>query len=171
MKPFFDKFWKWYNKHLLLNTAIASGLFLLQLIHLYWLTTHVVFFKLFGESFFNPNPIIQSIIILVDYTEIPALITTSLVYINEHRKKKNFKNLLYLFFLNIQFIHIFWITDEFVVDTFTGSSSGTVLPGWLAWVAILIDYLELPVIYETVKKLIDSLRKGNYKSIGEAFKE
>lgn len=166
-----DKFWKWYNQHLLLNTAIAAFLFALQLAHLYWLTTHVVFLRLFGESFFNPNSLIQSIIILVDYTEIPALITTSLVYINEYRKKKNFKSLLYLFFLNIQLVHIFWITDEFVLDTFTGTGNQTVLPAWAAWIAILIDYLELPVIFETMKKLVDGLRNRNLKNINEAFKE
>jgi hypothetical protein len=33
------------------------------------------------------------------------------------------------------------------------------LPIWLAWIAILIDYLELPVIYDTLKKFYQSLRK------------
>lgn len=154
-----EKFWQWYNKHLLLNTAIAAGLFVLQLVHLYWLTTHVVAFRLFGESFFQPNDLIQTIIILVDYTEIPALITTSLVYINAHRKKANFKNILYLVFLNIQFLHIFWITDEFVEARLTGAPETTILPLWLAFIAIAIDYLELPVIFETLKKLFD-FKKG-----------
>lgn len=154
----FDKFWKWYESHLVINRAIASGLFVLQLIHLYWLTTHVVFLRLFGVSYFNPPPFWQYIIIVVDYTEIPALIATSLVYINEQRKKKNFKNLLYLFFLNIQLLHIFWITDEFVIEKFSGGV-GTVLPVWLAWVAILIDYLELPVIFETMKKTLEDFSK------------
>ena len=165
------KFWAWYDRHLTLNIGIASGLFVLQLAHLYWLTTHVVFFKLTGQSFFNPSDLIQTIIILVDYTEIPALITTSLVYINAHRKKASFKNILYLIFLNIQFIHIFWITDEFVLDTFTGSGSGTVLPPWAAWIAILIDYLELPVIFETIKKFFDELKAGNLKKAAEVLKE
>lgn len=150
-----QKFWGWYNRHLLLNTSVAAGLFILQLVHLYWLTTHVVFLKAFGLDLFNPPVFWETIIILVDYTEIPALITTSLVYINAHRKKASFKNLLYLFFLNIQFVHIFWITDEFVLESFTGSGGGTILPAWAAWIAIMIDYLELPVIFETLKKLFD----------------
>jgi hypothetical protein len=166
----FDSFWKWYNKHLTLNLGIAAGLFVLQLVHLYWLTTHVVFLRAFGESFFNPPAFWESVIILVDYTEIPALITTSLVYINQYRQKKNFKSLLYLFFLNIQLLHMFWITDEFVLEKFSGAST-SILPGWLAWIAILIDYLELPVIYETMKEFLNNLKKGNLKEAAKAFKE
>lgn len=149
----FKKFWSWYNEHLLANTVIAAGLFVLQLVHLYWLTTHVVAFRLWGLDLFNPAPMVQLIIIFVDYTEIPALITTSFVYVNELRKKgSHIKDWLYLFFLNIQFVHIFWITDEFVLDQFTGAGMGTILPFWLAWIAIFIDYLELPVIFETLRK-------------------
>ena len=108
----------------------------------------------------------------MDYTEIPALITTSLVYINAHRKKKSIKNLLYLFFLNIQFVHIFWITDEFVLEKLAGHpGGGTILPAWLAWIAIMIDYLELPVIFETFQKLIESMKKRDPKKLSEAFKE
>ena len=116
----------------------------MQLVHLYWLTTHVVTFRLWGLDLFSPPPFWETLIIFVDYTEIPALITTSLVYINAQRQKANFKNLLYLTFINIQFLHIFWITDEFVLET--------ILPFYLAWFAIIIDYLELPVIFETIKK-------------------
>ena len=154
----FDKFWKWYNRHLLLNTAIAAGLFVLQLVHLYWLTTHVVFHRVFEISLWNPSPFLEWLLLIVDYTEIPALITTSLVYINELRKKNNLKSILYLIFLNSQFLHIFWITDEFVVEQFSGRS-GTILPFWLAWVAILIDYLELPVIFETLAKAIKEVKR------------
>ncbi len=45
-----------------------------------------------------------------------------------------------------------WITDAVVVDTFAGRS----LVPWsafVAWVAILIDYLELPVILDTLRKV------------------
>ena len=152
-----EKFWNWYEKHLALNTVIAAGLFTLQLVHLYWLTTHVVFHKALSISLWDPSNTLQLLVILIDYTEIPALVTTSLVYINEQRKKPNFKNILYLIFLNIQFLHIFWITDEFVVENFTGAGGGTILPFWLAWVAILIDYLELPVIYDTLRKTFSIL--------------
>ncbi|MBI2021793.1 hypothetical protein HYS93_02845 [Candidatus Daviesbacteria bacterium] len=165
------KFFNWYEKHLTLNIAIAAFLFTLQLIHLYWLTTDVVVLKIFGRSFFHLEGIWQLIILLVDYTEIPALITTSLVYINEQRKKPNFKNLLFLFFLNSQFLHIFWITDEFVIEHFTAHKAGTVLPIFWAWVAILIDYLELPVIFDTIKKLIAALKKRDIIQIKEALKD
>lgn len=171
MDKIFDGFWKWYEKHLTLNITIAAGLFVLQLIHLYWLTTHVVFLKVFGLSLFTPPPFWETVIVLVDYSEIPALITTSLVYINELRKKYRFKNVLYLIFLNSQFLHIFWITDEFVEARLTGAPEVTILPIWLAFVAIAIDYLELPVIFETIKKFFDRLKDGNLKKAAETFKE
>lgn len=166
-----QKFWAWYNKYLVLNTGIAAGLFVLQLIHLYWLTTHVVFLKLFDTSFFTPSPFWETIIVLVDYTEIPALITTSLVYINELRKRYNLKSILYLIFLNSQFLHIFWITDEFVEARLTGAPEVTILPLWLAFLAIAIDYLELPVIFETIKKFFEVLGRGNFKKALETFKK
>jgi hypothetical protein len=33
------------------------------------------------------------------------------------------------------------------------------LPGWLVWVAIGIDYLELPVIGDTLHKFVVSVRE------------
>jgi hypothetical protein len=33
------------------------------------------------------------------------------------------------------------------------------LPIWLAWIAIGIDYLELPVIYDTLRKFLVSIRE------------
>lgn len=155
-----QKFWVWYERYYTLNVTVAAILFVLQLIHLYWLTTHVVFLKLFGISLFSPPPFWEIVIIFVDYTEIPALITTSLVYINELRKKNNFKSILFLIFIYSQFLHIFWITDEFVEARLTGGPEATILPLWLAWIAILIDYLELPVILETLKKAIKEIRNN-----------
>ncbi len=58
---------------------------------------------------------------------------------------------------------MFWITDEFVVQQFTSPIG---LPVWTAWVAILIDYLELPVIFETLRLFIKSLKKGE---LNQAF--
>lgn len=46
----FKKFWKWYERHTTLNVGIASLLFTLQLVHLYWLTTDVVIVKLTEKS-------------------------------------------------------------------------------------------------------------------------
>lgn len=147
----------WYEKHYTLNVGIAAFLFVWQLIHLYWLTVHVVFLRIFGVSFFNLTGIWQYLIIVVDYTEIPALIIASFVYVHGLTKKFSWKNILFLFLLNSQWLHLFWITDEFVVKQF--NSTVTTLPIWLAWVAILIDYLELPVIYDTIKKFFVSLGK------------
>ncbi len=67
------------------------------------------------------------------------------------------KPILYLVFLNSQWLHIFWITDEFVIVA--GDGESTSLPAWLASVALLIDYLELPVIYDTVKRLFVATRE------------
>lgn len=153
-----DKFWKWYERNYTLNAGIAAFLFLIQIVHLIWLLGEVIWFKLTGTSLFVFTGVWKSIIVLVDYTEIPAIITTSFVYINDIRTKSNVgKAWLFLFFINSQWLHLFWITDEFVVDAFYGA--GTILPVWLAWIAILIDYLELPVVYETIKKFIQSVKE------------
>lgn len=171
----FSKFWIWYNKHLTLNVSIAASLFILQLIHLTWLTLHVVLYRLSGTSYWNPSPFWQNIIIVVDYTEIPALLGTSLIYINEIRKNGfKIKPAWYIFALNIQLVHIFWITDEFVAQTFIGENAGPLvaLPAWLAWLAILIDYLELPVIFETFGKMLDLLKgEKSLKKLSEVLKD
>jgi hypothetical protein len=70
-------------------------------------------------------------------------------------------------------VHIFWITDEFVVQTFKGGGDPIVaIPAWLAWVAIMIDYLELPVIFETFKKMLDLLKeKPSLKKVKDALED
>lgn len=156
------RFWHWYEDNYALNVGIAAVLFTLQIVHLYWLTTDVVTARLWGLDLFPGNsPLVEWLLIIVDYTEIPAIITTSLVYINDLRQKFAWKSFTYLVFVDIQLLHIFWITDEFIVNEFF--TGGTLLPVWLAWVAIFIDYLELPVIYETIKKFIQARRSGNMK--------
>lgn len=165
MKKIFDKFWVWYERHYTINLTVTATLFTLQLFHLYWLTTHVVIHRILGVSLWDPTTLLQNILILVDYTEIPAIVTTSLVYINELRKGFKLKPFLYLLFLDIQLLHIFWITDEFVVEQFSERAE-TILPLWLAWIAIMIDYLELPVIYETIKKAFNELKnKISYRCL------
>jgi hypothetical protein len=153
-----EKFWAWYERTYVLNLTIAFGLFLLQMVHLVWLTGDVVWARLFGEEIFHLHGGPELLIALVDYTEIPAIISVSLVYINELRKAWSASSLLYLIFLNSQWLHLFWITDEFVVDAFSATGT-TVLPLWLAWVAILIDYLEVPVMLDTAKKFFKTLLK------------
>lgn len=152
-----DNFWKWYERHLTVNIAIATVLFSWQVVHLVWLALDVVIPRLIGVSLWHLEGLWQNLILFVDYTEIPALVMTSLVYINQLRKKFDRKSMLYLTFLLSQFFHIFWITDEFVLESF-GGSSVVGLPGWLAWIAISIDYLEVPVIIETAGRLVRRLR-------------
>lgn len=151
-----EKFWAWYERNYHWNVAISSILFLWQLVHLYWLTTDVVWARLFGYRIFSPDDLPRLLLILVDYTEIPALISTTILYINEHRRKWALKNILFIIFLNAQWLHLFWITDDIVVAKFTGVEV-VAIPIWLAWTAILIDYLELPVIYDTTKKFLKHL--------------
>ncbi|MDQ3692119.1 MAG: hypothetical protein M3464_00625 [Chloroflexota bacterium] len=158
MRPFITRFFVWYERNYALNIGIAAFLFLLQLVHLYWLTTDVVAMRLTGESWFSPSGPLRWFILIVDYTEIPALFSVSLVYINELRKGWNWKSALFLLFLNSQWLHIFWITDEFVVAELGGGAGGT-LPVALAWAAIAIDYLELPVIYDTMRKFAVAIRE------------
>ncbi len=161
MRRVWTGFWAWYERHYALNLTLSLGLFLLQLVHLFWLTTNVVLLRLFGQSFFEFTGIWHYLIIAVDYTEIPALISVSLIYINSLRKQFTWRSVMYLVFLNSQWLHLFWITDEFVIHTFLGEPhGGTILPVWLAWVAICIDYLELPVIVDTFAKVGKALRKG-----------
>ena len=134
-----------------LNIGIAAGLFMWQLVHLFWLTVDVVSERLFSFILFNLSGLWEYFIITVDYTEIPALVTVSLIYINELRAGRDTKKgILFLILLNSQWLHLFWITDEFVLAHFRGEH--IIFPLWLVWTAISIDYLELPVIYDTIRK-------------------
>lgn len=160
MQTVFQKLSDWYERHYTMNVGIAAGLFIWQLLHLYWLTLHVVAERLLGISYLELQGFWKLLIILVDYTEIPAIIAVSLVYVHELSKKWNIKSILFLLFINSQWLHLLWITDEFIIEQFT--KSGVILfPLWLVWTAILIDYLELPVIFDTIKKFLVSLKKSN----------
>jgi hypothetical protein len=152
-----NRFWRWYERHYVLNVALASGLFVLQLVHLYWLAANPIATRLAGESLFDPSGAVQYAILFVDYTEIPALMAVSLVYVNELRAGFSWRPLLFLAFLNSQWLHIFWITDQYVSNELAGRAAVSSLPGWLAWAAILIDYLELPVIYDTFRRAAAAL--------------
>ena len=137
-------FWHRYES---LNLKIAFMLISLQLI-----TGESVLGVQHGSPLFI-------FFIIIDYVEIPALVAGLTYYtlsIYKHEKEPA-KNALLLSMLVIQVFHIFWITDDVVYDTFFGSPSGSVeIPYYAAWVAILIDYLELPVIgdlfYRTIVK-------------------
>ncbi|MBI1833435.1 MAG: hypothetical protein HYR90_01290 [Candidatus Andersenbacteria bacterium] len=171
LKKYTQNFWHWYERNYKLNVSISSGLFLFQLIHLVWLTADVVTFRLVGRSYFEPTGVWEFLIVFVDYLEIPTLISVSFIYINELRKKYSFKSWFLLLLLNSQWFHIFWITDEVVEEVFTGSGH-TVLPFWAAWIAILIDYLELPVIVDLVIRFVKATRQHTVQEfIKEEFLE
>ena len=129
----------------------------MQIVHLVWLTLDPLWLMVTGEALITVEKPLSWPLLLVDYTEIPALLTVSLIYLNDLRKHGfAWKPVLFLVFLNSQWLHIFWITDEFVVDSSTAQA--TVLPLWLAYVALLIDYAEVPVIVDTFRKTAVTLR-------------
>jgi hypothetical protein len=165
------RFWDWYERHYLLNISIAAGLFALQLLHLYWLGADVIAERAFGESYWNPSDVVAWALYVVDYTEIPVLVSVSLVYINELRKGFRWTPFLLLAALNSQWFHIFWITDEFVVNSFSGQPAESSLPAWAAWIAILIDYGELPVIFDTVRRMVVALREGRTREALAVLRE
>jgi hypothetical protein len=165
MKKFLDSFWEWYNRHYLFALIFTTFLFLLQLFHLYWLFTDVVLERLTGQSYFILPPFWGALSAILDYTEIPALISTSLVYINQLRKTGfDWRPVRYLIFLNIQWLHLFWITDQVVVERFAGQEALFHWSNIIAWIAILIDYAELPVMYDTVKEMVREIKKSLSRS-------
>ena len=161
MRGAWDRFWAWYEKYYLVNVGVSAVLFLLQVAHLYWLATDVIAERLVGVSYFPASETVIVLLLFVDYIEIPTLISVSLIYVNELRKGFNWRSATLLFLLNTQWLHIFWITDELAVSIFTGEQS-TVLPVWLAWVAILIDYLEVPVMIDTVWRFVTAPRPKSW---------
>ena len=123
------------------------------------MATDVIALRLFGQELWHVGKVGNVIISFVDYTEIPALILGSIFYIGELGREFKWKYVLFLILLNSQWLHLFWITDEVVITQFTGTAV-VILPAWLSWSAIMIDYLELPIIYDTFKKTFLSLRKS-----------
>ena len=148
-------FWHRYEN---LNLKIALVLISLQLVHLYWLTADVVVKRITGDSalgFQLSGPVLLFFIV-IDYIEVPALAAGMTYYalsIYKHQKRTA-KSALLLALLAVQVFHIFWITDEVVYDTFFGPASAITIPYYAAWIAILIDYLELPVIADLFYRII-----------------
>jgi hypothetical protein len=153
------KFIDFYHRYENLNLKITFFLISLQILHLYWLTTDVVVQKVFGQSFFLVPKGFLPIFVVIDYIEIPALISGIIYYAYSVRRNKSSAKRSYLFLglLAVQVIHIFWITDEVVYDSFFNSSF-IELPVVLSWIAILIDYLELPVMADLFYKVIKKKR-------------
>lgn len=148
-------FWHRYEN---LNLKIAFVLISLQLIHLYWLTTDVVIKRLTQDqgAGVSQTGLLLLVFISIDYIEIPALISGLTYYGLSFYKdvKRRSKNALFFSLLAVQIFHIFWITDEVVYKTFFGPTSAVQLPFIAAWVAILVDYLELPVIADLFYRII-----------------
>ncbi|MBX4205048.1 MAG: hypothetical protein KW788_02535 [Candidatus Doudnabacteria bacterium] len=155
---YLEAFWLWYKQHYLFALTITTFLFLLQLFHLYWLFTDVVLRKITGQSFFIFPPFWGALSTVLDYTEIPALISTSVIYIHQLRQGTGKKGWLYLFLLNIQWLHLFWITDQVVVERL-GAHAYFHWAAIVAWIAILIDYGELPVMYDTARQTAAEWKK------------
>lgn len=161
------RFWQRYEN---LNLKVAFFLVSLQLIHLYWLTADVVVKRITGESAFvlsQSGPVLL-LFVVIDYIEIPALIAGLAYYslsIYNHRKGSA-KNALFLAMLAVQVFHIFWLTDEVVYDVFSGSSA-VEIPYYAAWIAILIDYLELPVIADLFYRTFIKRERENQGKLGE----
>ena len=150
-------FWYRYEN---LNLKITFILISLQLLHLYWLTTNVVLQRIYGESFLIFPKAFLPVFVVIDYIEIPALISGITFYslsIYKHQKD-SWKNSLFLAMLAVQVVHIFWITDEIVYDTLFKTRL-VEFPLYIAWIAILIDYLELPVMADLFYKIIKGEKK------------
>jgi hypothetical protein len=143
-------FWTKYES---LNLKITFILISLQILHLYWLTADVVLQRIAGESYLGLPRILLPLFIIVDYVEIPALVSGITFYLFSifRRKSHSRKNVVFLLLLAIQVIHIFWITDEVVYESLLDNDL-VIFPVYAAWTAILIDYLEIPVMVDLFYK-------------------
>jgi hypothetical protein len=99
-------------------------------------------------------PELLPLYIVVDYIEIPALVSGITFYLFSIFKHGAYarKNIIFLILLVIQIIHIFWITDEVLYESLLNNDL-VKFPIYLAWIAILIDYLEIPVMIDLFYKV------------------
>ena len=143
-------FWTKYES---LNLKITFILISLQILHLYWLTADVVLQRIAGESYLGLPRILLPLFIIVDYVEIPALVSGITFYLFSIFKRGSHsrKNVVFLLLLAIQVVHIFWITDEVVYESLLDNDL-VIFPVYAAWTAILIDYLEIPVMVDLFYK-------------------
>ena len=155
-----DKLVIFWHKYENLNLRVAFVLISLQLVHLYWLTSDVVIKRITQDpsAGLSQSGLLFLFFVIIDYIEIPGLVAGLVFYGLSVYKvdRKRTRNSLMFVFLAVQVFHIFWITDEIVYETFFGPSAAVQLPFIAAWIAILVDYLELPVIadlfYRTIVK-------------------
>ena len=159
-------FWKrvagFYEGYENLGLKVTFLLIALQVIHLYWLTTTVVIARLFGENLFLFPQVPTLLFVVIDYLEIPALFTGMVFYALQihDRGGRVRKNLIFISLLAVQVFHIFWITDD-VVYTTLFNKVAIEIPLYLAWAAIFVDYLELPVVGDLFAKIIRRQRQAS----------
>ena len=72
------KFWTRYEN---LNLKITFILISLQILHLYWLTADVVLQRIFGQGYLGLPQELIPLFIVVDYVEIPALVSGITFYL------------------------------------------------------------------------------------------
>jgi hypothetical protein len=149
---FFKQITTYWHRYESLNLKIAFFLISLQILHLYWLTTDVVLHRIYGRSFFIVPKEALAIFIVVDYLEIPALIFGSIYYFFQFLRNFHKTDFLFLVFLLLQMLHLFWITDEIVYDLLF-QIVPIAIPVFLAWTAIAVDYLELPIIIDLARRI------------------
>jgi hypothetical protein len=139
-------FWTRYEN---LNLKITFTLISLQILHLYWLTADVVLQRVFGQGYLGLPKKLLPLFVVVDYVEVSG-ITFYLFSIFKGEPNPR-KNMIFLALLAIQVVHIFWITDEIVYESLLDSDL-VKFPLYLTWIAILIDYLEIPVMIDLFYK-------------------
>ncbi len=160
MDILWSRFWEWYQQHERLNLAVSWLLLMLQIVHLTWLAVDVALPRVLGTSPINLATSAKTLLALVDYTEFPALFGASLLYMNAIRRDRSDRtSAIYLLLIASQILHILWITDEFVVTQFGDPQLN--FPPMLAWLAIAIDYFEVPVIFDTTRKILGGIKNSS----------
>jgi hypothetical protein len=92
-----QKFIDFYHRYETLGLKITFILISLQLLHLYWLTTDVVLQKIFEQSFFLVPKNLLPLFVVIDYIEIPALVSGIIFYIYSIRSGEEGSKRSYLF--------------------------------------------------------------------------
>lgn len=146
---------RWFDDHHLAMLVITAGAFVLQVFHLYWLLTAVILERLTGVSWFVFPSELTLVYVVADFLEVPALVSATVFYLASMRHGVRARSVVYVILLNTQWVHLFWITDNVVVQSFADNGMFA-WNAWVAWVAILIDYLEVPVMIEMLKRVYDA---------------
>ena len=96
-----QEFINFYLRYQNINLKISFILISLQLLHLYWLTTDVVIYRLTGIDYFVGLSDFILLFIIIDYIEIPALVSGIIYYFfaiifDKKEKEKRIKNTVLL---------------------------------------------------------------------------